>query len=661
MTRKRKLAARRFVAARSAAQPYPPISDYALIGDCQSAALVSRAGSIDWCCLPRFDSDSCFGRLLDWKQGGHFTVTPHGKVQVAREYLRHSLVLVTTYRSGRDVARVIDFFSMRVGGRHNPRRELVRIIEGVRGSVSFDVDIEPRFDCGDVKPWIYSGGGHAHFAVGSDTGLRIFGDVPLQVADEHDLRAQVTIRARQKAYIALQYFRPEEAHTVPQRNKVAVELEAHYRETVRWWEEWSEKIVCEEESGPCIVRSALVLKALTYAPTGAIVAAPTTSLPEEIGGERNWDYRYCWIRDSIFTVWALTSTGAGAEADGVRQFIQRAAAGNADELQVLYGVDGKRRLTEVALDHLEGWRASRPVRVGNGAACQYQADVYGLVMELSWRWSTQGHRPADAYWKFLVQIVETAMVKWREPDRGIWEIRSRPLHFVQSKVMCWAAVNRGVMLAEKYRFEAPMERWRQARDEIREVIEKRGMDHKRGIFVRSFGSSDVDAALLLLPSVDFVAYDDERMVRTTETICAELMQDGLLLRYRHEDGLEGDEGVFLACSFWLAECFARQGRKRAAAKVFRRASACANDLGLFAEQYSRSGRQMLGNFPQGLTHLAHITAALALSGGGPSNKMSRRGPPEPSLGFGRAVPGAHEPRRDILLRPRSQGRRSQRM
>jgi GH15 family glucan-1,4-alpha-glucosidase len=388
-----------------------------VIGDCHSAALISRAGSIDWCCLPRFDSDSCFGRLLDWKQGGHFIVRPRGSVYVSREYMKSSLVLVTTYKSGRNSARVIDFFAMREGGRRRPRRELVRIIEGISGSMRFNVSVVPRLDYGEVKPWIFSGGPNAHFASGSNTALRIFGEVPLQVVDEHDLRAEVTVRAKQRLHIGLEFVHPEAAHAAPRRDR-ADELRAHFKETLEWWRNWSAKIVYEDRPGVNIVRSAITLKALTFAPTGAIIAAPTTSLPERPGGERNWDYRYCWIRDSIFTVWALASTGAESEAEGVRHFIQRAAAGNAGDLQVLYGVDGKRRLTEIKLNHLEGWRGSRPVRIGNGAERQYQADMYGLVLELAWQWSERGHAPSQAYWRFLRSTVDVAISKWKLPDRG---------------------------------------------------------------------------------------------------------------------------------------------------------------------------------------------------------------------------------------------------
>ena len=597
--------------ASSRDDAYPPLSDYALIGDCHTAALISSAGVIDWCCLPRFDSDSCFGRMLDWDHGGYFAITPSGRHTSRRRYLHDSLILVTTFKSGPNEAELIDFAAMRIGGRQRPRRKLVRIIRGVRGRMGFKVAIVPRLDFGEVKPWIHPVGKNAFFACGSNTGLLVYGDVPLEIEDGHDLRGEFHVRAGQKRYLALQFHRPEKNRMVRVRHNATSQLRAQFRETRNWWKQWAAKIPFRDGPGVGIKRSAIVLKALTYAPTGAIVASPTTSLPEHIGGERNWDYRYCWIRDSIFTVHALSGLGLESEAAGVRRFIQRSAAGNADELQVLYAVDGKRRLTEITLDALEGWRGSRPVRIGNGAERQFQADMYGMILELSWRWSERGSRPQARYWDFLVRIVETAIQRWREPDRGIWEVRSAPRHFVHSKVMCWAAIDSGLALAHKHSLPAPVVRWQKARDELRRQIELRGIDRRRGIFVRSFGAQDVDAALLLLPDVEFVAFDDPLMLRTTDTIRGELARDdGLLIRYAGADGLRGVEGTFLACTFWLVEVLARQGRVALALKTFKRACQCANDLGLFAEQFSSSG--MLGNFPQGLTHLAHVSAAVAL-------------------------------------------------
>jgi len=606
---------------------YPPIADYALIGDCHSAALVSRQGSIDWCCLPRFDSDSCFGRLLDWANGGYFEISPEGRFSTRREYLERSLVLVTTFRSASGEARLIDFFAMRTGGRQRPRREIVRIVEGVSGTLRLNVRFVPRFDFGEVKPWIRASTRGAYIAVGSNAGLALIGDVLLHPGSDHDLEGTLEVRAESRRHIAVQFLQPEECEGALLGEKLLVQLGEHYEETLRWWRDWSAKIVFRDGQGTGIVRSAIVLKALCYAPTGAIIAAPTTSLPEAIGGERNWDYRFCWIRDSIFTVHTLGNLGLRTEAVGMRRFIQRSAAGNADELQVLYAVDGKRRVPEIDLTKLDGWRGSRPVRIGNGAAEQFQADIYGLVMELSWRWSELGEPPDENYWGFLTAIVEAAISRRHLPDRGIWEVRSRPLHFVQSKVMCWAAVDSGIALAERYSLPAPIDHWREERDGIRQDIEKRGYDPKRGVFVRNYGSKDVDAALLLLPAVEFVAWDDERMVRTTDAIREDLSLDGLVQRYKAKDGLKGTEGVFVACTFWLAECLAHQRRRKQAREAFERACRCANDLGLFAEEFQPKLGEMLGNFPQGLTHLAHVSAAMALE---------KNSEAEPSRGGGRS-------------------------
>jgi GH15 family glucan-1,4-alpha-glucosidase len=592
---------------------YPAIADYALIGDCHSAALVSRTGSIDWCCLPRFDSDSCFGRLLDWMNGGYFEVVPRKRCAVRREYLENTLILVTTFTSGKNEARLIDFFAMRKGGRVRPRRELVRIIEGVKGRLEFAVRVVPRFDFGEVRPWIYRADPSAFVAAGSNTGLLIYGDLAFEGdGAAHDLSARADVRAGERLHLGVQFIAPADLHAAPAHAEAHEQLTAHYEETLRWWREWSAKLTYPEDVGANVVRSAIVLKALTFAPTGAIIAAPTTSLPEAVGGERNWDYRFSWIRDSVFTVHALSALGLEAEADGFRRFIQRSAAGSVEDLQVLYAVDGRRRMVEIELQSLEGWRRSRPVRIGNGAATQYQADMFGLVLELSWRWSQRGRSEVEEYWSFLRNLVEAAIAKWHLPDRGIWEVRSRPRHFVHSKVMCWAAVNRGIALAERYSFPAPLDRWRAAREEIRAAIEARGVDSKRVHFVQSFGSDEIDAALLLLPTVEFVSYQDERMVHTANAIYERLRNRGLILRYRTQDGLPRGEGVFLPCTFWLVECLAHQGRIAQARKLFERATRCANELGLFAEEYDVRAGQMLGNFPQGLTHLAHISAALAL-------------------------------------------------
>ena len=436
---------------------YPPIADYALIGDCHSAALVSRDGSIDWCCLPRFDSDSVFGRLLDWRHGGHCAITPLARVSIRREYLRDSLILVTHFRSRNAEARLIDFCAMRRGGRANPRRELIRIVEGVRGNMRFRICISPRLDFGAVKPWIHPIGKKAFAAVGSNTGLMIFGNMPLELQGDHDLVAELTVRARQRWHLAIHYAPPEEIGLPSSGTHSAKALNARLAETRRWWRRWASKIVfAESKTRASVARSAIVLKALTYAPTGAIIAAPTTSLPERIGGERNWDYRYSWVRDSVFMVRALADLGCAAEADGFRNFIQRSSAGNADELQVLYGIDGKRRLTEVQLDGLEGWRKSRPVRIGNAADRQFQSDVFGMLLELTWSWSQRGNAIAPHYAAFLVALVETAIAKWKLPDRGIWEVRSAPRHFVHSKVLCWLAVDRGIALAKSGALRAPI-------------------------------------------------------------------------------------------------------------------------------------------------------------------------------------------------------------
>lgn len=597
--------------------PYPSIGDYALIGDCHAAALVSRTAAIDWCCMPRFDAGSCFGRLLDWRRGGYCAIAPrHDGATSFRRYLDDTLVLETTVRTSSGEARILDCFTMRPGGKHDPYRQLLRVVEGTRGRLDFTLAICPRFDYGEVAPWIRHEGVRLFSAIGGNDALVIFSDADLALSGRHDLLAPFTVRAGERVRLSLTFARPEQLDDEPPKPLDAEELDRRLEETLAWWRRWSSQARLDGPDGPGAIRSAITLRALTNAPTGAIVAAPTTSLPESPGGERNWDYRYSWIRDSTFSVRSLTDIGCAHEADDFRRFIERSAAGSAASLQIMYGVGGERRLTETCLETLEGYRGARPVRVGNAAARQLQLDAYGELLDLSWRWFLRGHSPDDDYWRFLVDLVDTAAERWREPDRGLWEMRGEPRHFVHSKVLCWAALDRGLRLAEACLRKAPVRRWTKVMREIRAAVEEEGYDRQRGIFVQAFGAKTLDAALLLLPSVDFVAYDDERMIRTVDAIRQELDRDGLLLRYRVEethDGLSGDEGVFIACTFWLAECLARQGRPEEARQYFDRASSTGNDLGLFAEEYLPRTGELLGNFPQGLSHLSHIAAAVALA------------------------------------------------
>jgi GH15 family glucan-1,4-alpha-glucosidase len=606
---------------RSGAKPphderYPPIGEYGLIGDCHSAGLVSRLGSIDWCCLPRFESGSCFGRLLGWDTGGYCSIGPKGRRSTSgRRYLDDTLVLCTTFVTGAGEVCVYDFFAMRKGGARDPLRLLLRIVEGVRGRMDLRMEIVPRFDYGEVRPWIRQQDVRLYSAIGGNDGLLIWSDADIATVDNHSLAADFSIRAGKRVRLSIQFVRPEELDVKDPKPPSPEELDRRFDETVAWWKRWIGRGRIPGPDAAGAMRSAMTLKAMTNAPTGAFVAAATTSLPEVLGGNRNWDYRFSWVRDSSFAVRSLAQLGFVAEADGFRRFIERSAAGSAEDLQVLYGPGGERRLTELELQELEGYRRSRPVRAGNGAARQLQLDVYGELVELSWRWHMRGFSPDDDYWRFLSELVDCAARRWQEPDRGIWEIRGRPKHFVHSKAMCWVALDRGLQLAKESGRRAPVKRWRQARKEIRNAVETRGYDRRRGVFVRSFGAKDLDAALLLLPEVGFVDHQDERMIRTVDAIREDLDEGrGLLMRYRSSDGLQGKEGAFLSCSFWLAECLARQGRMEDAREVFDTASSTGNDLGLFSEEFDPRTGELLGNFPQGLTHLSHIAAAVALSG-----------------------------------------------
>ena len=604
-----------------ATDSYPPIGDYALIGDCHSAALVSRSGSIDWCCLPRFDAGSAFGRLLDWEHGGHCSITPTGagEWEYSRRYVDDTLVLVTTLQGSTGEVRLLDCFTIHPEADSSDERQLLRVVEGVRGSAELELRIAPRFDYGQVRPWIRRHGYRLHSAIGGNDGLVVWCDGgELAEGPEHELACTIKVGAGERVRLTLTYQPPERIDaggaTEPDPDRLDTSLE----ETIGWWQEWAGAVRLGTRDEPAVRRSGITLKALTHAPTGAIIAAPTTSLPEVVGGPRNWDYRYSWVRDASFSSRAFAELGCYSEADAFRAFIMRSAAGHADDLQVFYGVAGERRLGEETLDSMEGYRGSSPVNVGNDASTQLQTDAYGELINLTWRWHRRGHSPSDDDWRFLVSLIDHAAEKWSQPDRGIWEWPGDPDHFVHSKVLCWATLERGLRLADECMRRAPTRRWKQARDEIRAAVERRGYDRKRGVFVQAFDRRELDAALLLLPTVEFVAWDDERMVRTVEAIGEELHAgEGLLYRYTRDDGLPGKEGAFLCCSFWLVESLARMGDLEQARAVFDQTMARANDLGLFSEELDPRSGELLGNFPQGLTHLAHIDAAVALSEAGP--------------------------------------------
>jgi GH15 family glucan-1,4-alpha-glucosidase len=599
---------------------YPPIEDYGLIGDCHSLALVSRCGSIDWCCMPRLDSASCFGRLLDWDRGGHFLVAPAAEEwESERAYLGDSLVLETRFRTAGGEARLVDAFAMRSGGREAPRHQLLRVVDGIEGELDLRVELLPRFEYGAARPWIRAHGDGCFTAIGGDSGLVVTTDLALDGEPAHGLVGRLRLRAGERRRIALGWDHPNHLHPREPVPPPLAEIDERLAETLRWWERWvASRAAPAAQQEPALMRSAVVLKGLTFAPTGAIAAAATTSLPEAIGGERNWDYRLSWIRDSSFALDSLAELGFHQEAMGFTWFVERSTAGIADEVQPMYGIDGRQLIPELVLGHLEGYRGSRPVRIGNAAADQLQLDGMGQLVDLAWNRLRRGESPDPGYVRFLVDVVEAILARWREPDYGIWEMRRQPLHFVHSKVMCWAAVERGLAVVEHAGLRAPIARWRAARDELRATIEREGYDRERGTFVQAFGSRELDAALLLLPRVGFVAYDDPRMVRTVEAVRRELRSgEALVRRYLGDDGLAGDEGCFVACSFWLAECLALQGRREEGGELFAAASGLANDLGLFAEEHD--GRRMLGNFPQGLSHYAHIAAGVALREGRPTH------------------------------------------
>ncbi len=589
-----------------------PIADHAFLSDRRTACLVTRSGTVDWWCLPRIDSASCFAALLDPGRGGYMSIRPAAAHETVRAYRPGTMVLETTMRTRSGEVVLTDLLALGRDGSADGGGHLIRIAEGRRGSVRMRVEVVPRFDYGEVRPWILRDAADRHVAIGGDDALAIWSDAGLEAA-AHEVRGDFTLAAGRRACVSLRYLRPHELDDG--LDEIDAEaLERLVRGTAAWWRRWTAgaRVPSRTVSDGAVLVSAMVLEGLANSDTGAIAAAATTSLPEVEGGKRNWDYRYSWIRDSTLATRALAELGFDGEADGFRRFIQRSSAGHVDDLQIAYGVGGERRLTEFEVD-LAGYGGATPVRVGNDAAVQRQNDVLGELALLAWRWHRRGHSPDDDMWRFICDLADAAADRWEAADAGIWEQRRRPDHFVHSKVMCWAALDRAIALADECMRRGPVRRWTRERDRIARAVERHGYDRNRRTFRRAFDSGDVDAALLMLPHTGFVDVADERMVGTVDAVMEELDDGGLLRRYRARDGLPGREAPFVACTFWLAECLAGQGRLEEAATAFERAAATANDLGLYSEEYDPRHQRMLGNFPQALTHLSHIAAAIELA------------------------------------------------
>jgi GH15 family glucan-1,4-alpha-glucosidase len=581
-----------------------PIEQYALIGDLHTAALVGLDGSIDWLCFPQFDSPACFAALLGQPEHGRWQIAPVEKVlAVRRRYRTNTLILETEFDTERGSVRITDFMPL-----SDHRWDAVRVVEGLRGRVPMRLELIVRFDYGCVVPWVRKVDGVLLITAGPDT-LELSGSVPVQ-GEGMKTVAAFTVDAGQRESFSLNY-RPSHLDTV-----AAADGAEELGRTEALWKRWSGRCKLKGRWDEAVMRSLITLKALIYRPTGGIIAAPTTSLPEMPGGVRNWDYRYCWLRDATFTLNALLIAGYVREATAWREWLLRAVAGSPNALQILYGITGIRRLDEYEIDWLPGYQGAAPVRIGNAAARQFQLDVFGEVMDTLHLARLSGLDPEPAAWNLQVALLEFLESRWTLPDDGIWEVRGPPQHFTHSKIMAWVAFDRVIKDAEQDDLEAPLERWRGLRDRIHAEICERGFDARRNTFVQSYESSHLDASLLLIPQVGFLPPDDPRVLGTIAAVERELIIDGLVLRYSTESGVDAlpvGEGAFLPCSFWLADCYALTGRRAQAEALFERLLSLRNDVGLFAEEYDPRTSRMLGNFPQALTHMALVNTARMLS------------------------------------------------
>jgi GH15 family glucan-1,4-alpha-glucosidase len=581
------------------------IEDYAIIGDLGAAALVARDGSIDWLCWPSFDSEACFAALLGEPKHGRWQIAPkHPAQRISRRYRPNTLILETRFETAEGAATLIDFMPVRDGASH-----LIRIVVGERGRVAFHSEFILRFGYGAIVPWVSR--------IDVDTLRAIAGPDMVVLRTAAGLRSEhfkteshFTVQAGDRIPFVLSYA-PSHEPLPP-----VVDPDERLKATETFWTEWisKNKIVCPWNEA--VARSLITLKALTFAPTGGMVAASTTSLPEKIGGDRNWDYRFCWLRDATLTLLSLMNAGYFEEAGHWREWLLRAAAGSPNQIQIMYGIRGERRLTEWEVPWLPGYENSKPVRIGNAAHNQLQLDIFGEVMDAMHQARSEGLVPEESGWDLQLEFIKHLEKIWPERDEGIWEVRSAREHFTHSKAMAWVAFDRTIKSAEKFDLPGPIAHWREVRDEIHKDVCERGFDKDMKSFVRAYGSKELDASLLMLPAIGFLPPEDPRIVGTVEAIERDLMINGFVLRYDSEksaDGLPAGEGAFLACGFWLVDAYLMIGRQDDAVKLFERLVALCNDVGLLSEQYDPRDRRLIGNFPQALSHLALVNSASNLA------------------------------------------------
>ncbi len=619
------------------------IEDHALIGDCETAALVDRNGSIDWLCWPDFSSDACFAALLGTKENGYWKIAPtQGEFQTTRRYRDHTLILETTFETAEGAVCLTDFMPAR--GTHS---DVFRIVQGIRGNVPMRMDLSLRFDYGRTIPWV-THIPHGVRAVAGPNLAILHASVPVRGEDLTTV-AEFTISRGQSVQFSLTYglsYEPDPRKIDPEKALKAAE---------EFWRHWSGKLKHEGRYRDAIERSLITLKALTFRPTGGIVAAVTTSLPEAIGGVRNWDYRFCWLRDTTFTLLALANGGYFDEALAWQDWLLRALAGSPDQVQIMYGIKGERQLVEWEVGWLTGYENSQPVRIGNAASLQLQLDIYGEMLDCFFHAQHRVARHSEDDFRVLIRLLKHLEEIWQLPDQGIWEVRGEPQHFTYSKVMAWVAFDRAVLLAEQLDYEAPVEKWKSLRDTIHAEICARAFSPQKNSFVQVYGSEQLDASLLLMPLVGFLPGTDPRVVGTVEAIERELMHDGLVLRYntaKVDDGLPPGEGVFLACSFWMVSSLKAIGRLHDARVLFDRLLALRNDLGLLSEQYDPQRKRLVGNFPQAFSHIALVNAAFDLDDGAGVRQRAHRHPKKRSSNTSPSPTKRHERAAHVSSRDR---------